>query len=69
MLEHVRAQDHVTAFVQDLLTPFTKLFAGNCHWNRRTEQTVHEAGFQGIELERRAPGGRLVPMVMLQARR
>ena len=69
MVEHVRAQGHVTAFAQDLLTPFTRLFAGNCHWNRRTEQIVHEAGFQGVEFERRVPVGGLLPIVMLQARR
>jgi ubiquinone/menaquinone biosynthesis C-methylase UbiE len=69
MVEHVRAQSRVTAFIQDLLTPFTRLFLGNCHWNRRTEQTVYQAGFQEVELERRILAGRLVPIVILQARR
>ena len=69
MVEHVRAQGQITAFAQDLLTPFTRLFAGNCHWNRRTEQTVHEAGFQEVKLERRILVGGLLPMVVLQARR
>ncbi len=69
MVEHVRAQGRVNAFAQDLLTPFTKLFAGNCHWNRSTEQTVHEAGFQGVKLEQRVVVGGLVPLVILLARR
>jgi ubiquinone/menaquinone biosynthesis C-methylase UbiE len=69
MVEHVRAQGHITAFVQDLLTPFTRLFVGNCHWNRRTEQTVHEAGFQEVKLERRVLVGGLLPVLILVARR
>jgi ubiquinone/menaquinone biosynthesis C-methylase UbiE len=69
MAEHVRAQGRVTAFTQDLLTPFTKLFLGNCHWNRRTEQTVQDAGFQEVKCERRMPVGGLLPVVMLQAKR
>ena len=67
MVEHVRAQSRVTAFVQDMLTPFTRLFVGNCHWNRRTEQTVRKAGFQEIELQRRTPVGELMPLVILLA--
>jgi ubiquinone/menaquinone biosynthesis C-methylase UbiE len=69
MVEHVRAQGRVTAFVQDLITPFNRLLAANCHWNRRTEQTVHEAGFQKVELERRILMGRLVPILVLRAKR
>ena len=65
MVEHVRAQSRVLAFVQDLLTPINRLIAGNCHWNRNTERTVAEAGFE-IEY-RRDLGGVLVPMVMLRA--
>jgi ubiquinone/menaquinone biosynthesis C-methylase UbiE len=69
MIEHVRAQGRATAFAQDLITPFTRLLIGNCHWNRRTEQTVHEAGFQELDLERRTPIGALVPVLLLRARR
>jgi ubiquinone/menaquinone biosynthesis C-methylase UbiE len=69
MVEHVRAQGRILAFVQNLLTPFSRLFMGNCHWNRRTEQTVQKAGFQEVKVERRTPLGGLVPMVILQARR
>lgn len=69
MIEHVRAQGRVTAFVQDLITPFTRLFAGNCHWNRCTEEIVGEAGFQDVKYERRILAGELLPIVILQARR
>lgn len=69
MVEHVRAQSRFLAFLQDLLTPFTRLFIGNCHWNRRTEQTVHRAGFREVEIEKRMPTGGLLPLVLLLARR
>lgn len=69
MVEHVRAQGRILALVQDLITPFTRLFVGNCHWNRSTAQTVHTAGFQDVELEQRTPVGGLLPIVLLQARR
>jgi ubiquinone/menaquinone biosynthesis C-methylase UbiE len=69
MIEHVRAQGQVTAFIQNLVTPFNRLLAGNCHWNRRTEQTVHAADFQDVKFERRVPLGGLLPIIMLQARR
>ena len=67
MVEHVRAHGRAAATLQDMLTPLTKFFAGNCHWNRDTERTVNEAGFQIVE--RRNLGGVMVPMVMLKARR
>ena len=67
MVEHVRAHGRVAATLQDMLTPLTKFFAGNCHWNRDTERTVNEAAFEVIE--RRDLGGVMVPMVMLRARR
>jgi ubiquinone/menaquinone biosynthesis C-methylase UbiE len=69
MVEHVRAQGRVIAFIQDLLTPFTRLFLGNCHWNRNTEQTVYKADFQAVELERRIIAGEMIPIVLLMARR
>lgn len=69
MIEHVRAEGRVTAFAQDIVTPFTRLFLGNCHWNRNTEQTVHEAGFHVIEHERRIIAGKMIPVVVVVARR
>lgn len=64
MLEHVRAHGRVAATLQNIITPINRRIAGNCHWNRRTEQTVYQAGFQAIE--RRDVGGGLVPIVLLK---
>jgi ubiquinone/menaquinone biosynthesis C-methylase UbiE len=63
MVEHVRAHGAIAATMQNIITPFTKLLAGNCHWNRNTEKTVIEAGFQ-IE-QRRDIGGFMMPVVIL----
>ena len=67
MVEHVRAHGRIAATLQNMITPFNKFIAGNCHWNRDTERTVNEAGFEVIE--RRDLGGVVVPMVLLKARR
>jgi|ERR1051326_691596 ubiquinone/menaquinone biosynthesis C-methylase UbiE len=65
MVEHVRAQGTFAVTLQNIITPINKLIAGNCHWNRDTEKTVREAGFQ-IE-QRRDAGGFVVPFVVLRA--
>ncbi len=67
MVEHVRAHGAITATMQNIITPINRLIAGNCHWNRDTEKTVSEAGFQ-IE-QRRDIEGFLLPMVILQVRK
>lgn len=66
LLEHVRSHNRFLAGMQDLLVPLTTRFTGNCHWNRKTGQTVREAGFQ-IQDERRLSGW-FLPMLLLQAR-
>jgi hypothetical protein len=38
---------------------------GNCHWNRATQQTILETGFQVTQV-RQVSGG-LQPMLILQA--
>jgi len=63
MVEHVRAHSAVAASIQNIITPITKLVAGNCHWNRNTEKTVIEAGFR-VE-QRRDIGVFMMPMVIL----
>ncbi len=65
LVEHVRAQGAIASRVQDIITPLTKLMAGNCHWNRDTERAVANAGF-AIQ-DRRDLGGVLQPMIMLRA--
>ena len=67
LVEHVRAQGPVLASMQSMMTPFTKRLAGNCHWNRNTEQTVYAAGFQMVE--RRDLGGFLMPVIVLKVRK
>jgi ubiquinone/menaquinone biosynthesis C-methylase UbiE len=65
MVEHVRAKGVIASTMQDIITPITRLVAGNCHWNRSTEQTVREAGFK-ID-QRRDLRWSMMPGVMLQA--
>lgn len=64
LVEHVRAHGAIAARLQDVVTPVTRVLAGNCHWNRDTARTVADAGFQ-IE-DRRDLGGVLQPMIMLR---
>lgn len=67
LLEHVRARGRFASFLQDLITPLTKRFAGNCHWNRNTGQAVLSAGFEvGKQRSLRVW---LLPMLLLQATR
>lgn len=67
LLEHVRARGRFAAFLQDLIVPLTTRFAGNCHWNRNTGQTVLNAGFEVSEM--RSFRAWLLPMLLLQATR
>ena len=65
MLEHVRAHGAFAATLQNIITPLNRRLAGNCHWNRATENTVQQAGFT-IE-NRRDISGFLLPFVVLRA--
>jgi ubiquinone/menaquinone biosynthesis C-methylase UbiE len=67
LIEHVQAQGAFARRLQDIVTPMTKRFAGNCHWNRDTERSVINAGFH-IE-EKRNIGGVFPPVIVLRARR
>jgi ubiquinone/menaquinone biosynthesis C-methylase UbiE len=64
MVEHVRARSRFAVTVQNIVTPINRLIAGNCHWNRATEQTVYQAGFQ--PRERRDIEGGILPFVLLR---
>jgi len=66
-VEHVRSEQTFTAWIQDAVVPLTKLFSGNCHWNRDTARTVADTGFQ-ITFKRKIHSP-LMPMIMLQATR
>ncbi|MFU8831904.1 MAG: class I SAM-dependent methyltransferase [Wenzhouxiangella sp.] len=45
MLEHVRPQNRLGAFLLDKLQPAWTRIAGGCHPNRDTEAAVRDAGF------------------------
>jgi len=45
MLEHVRSSTRALGWFQDRIQPVWTWLAGGCHPNRRTENTVEEAGF------------------------
>jgi len=64
MVEHVSAHGAIAASIQNIITPITRVVAGNCHWNRNTEKTVIEAGFR-VE-QRRDIEGFLLPFVILR---
>ena len=65
LVEHVRSRNPVLGAIQAAVTPLTRLMAGNCHWNRDTEQTVRDAGFT-IE-QRRDLSWSLMPFVVIYA--
>ena len=65
LLEHVRSQNRVAAWMQDSLVPLTTRSLGNCHWNRDTQAAVLAADFQ-IAQVRKLLGG-LQPVLWLSA--
>lgn len=56
MLEHVRSDGRVMAWLQDVVQPAWTCVAGGCHPNRRTEAAVEAAGFTIDPTQRRADG-------------
>jgi ubiquinone/menaquinone biosynthesis C-methylase UbiE len=67
LLEHVRAQGRIAAWVQDALVPLSTRCMGNCHWNRDTLHTVLQTGFQAMQVQKKSGG--LQPMLSLSASR
>jgi len=67
LLEHVRAQGKIAAWIQDALVPLTIRCMGNCHWNRATQQTVLRTGFEMTQAQKKSGG--LQPVLLLHARR
>ena len=65
LLEHVRAQGKVAAWIQDALVPLSTRCMGNCHWNRDTLHTVLQTGFQATQVQKKSGG--LQPMLSLSA--
>src|SRR6266566_7584037 len=56
LLEHVRAQGRITAWIQDALVPLTTRCLGQCHWNRDTEAMVLETGFKATQVQMKSGG-------------
>jgi ubiquinone/menaquinone biosynthesis C-methylase UbiE len=67
LIEHVRAQGKGFAWIQDALVPLTTRCLGNCHWNRDTERTLIESGFEITS--RQVLGGGLQPFLVVRATR
>src|SRR5260370_39356973 len=67
LLEHVRAQGKITAWIQDALVPLTTRCIGQCHWNRDTGAMVLETGFQATQVPMISGG--LQPMLLMLATR
>ena len=67
LLEHVRAQGKMVAWVQDALVPLSTRCMGHDHWNRDTLRTVLHTGFQTTQV-RQLSGG-LLPMLLVHAMR
>jgi SAM-dependent methyltransferase len=55
-IEHVRSGG-VMGRLQDLVQPVYGWSAGGCHWNRRTEQSIGEAGFELERVDRHSMAG------------
>ncbi|MCH7744896.1 MAG: class I SAM-dependent methyltransferase [Chloroflexi bacterium] len=44
--EHVRSENSLIAFGQDMATPLTRWLGAGCHQNRETVRYIREAGFE-----------------------
>src|SRR5712691_6675154 len=67
LLEHVRAQGRIVAWVQDALVLLSTRCMGNCHWNRDTLRSILQTGFQAVQVQKKSGG--LQPMLSLSANR
>jgi ubiquinone/menaquinone biosynthesis C-methylase UbiE len=67
LLEHVRAQVKIAAWIQDALVPLSTRCMGNCHWNRDTGAMVLETGFVATQVQKK--GGGLQPVLLMHAMR
>lgn len=65
-IEHVRSQDALWGRLQDSVQPVWSWFGAGCHPNRRTLESMKEAGFQVEELQRLRHS--IVPVVVGVAR-
>ena len=61
--EHVRYEQPVGALAQDVITPVWKWFGAGCHPNRDVAQSIRDAGFEIVHLERLKPVPPVPPML------
>ena len=50
--EHVRSENSLLAFGQDMVTPISRWLGAGCHQNRETVHYMREAGFEVERLEK-----------------
>jgi ubiquinone/menaquinone biosynthesis C-methylase UbiE len=55
-IEHVRYDGGLRGLVQDAIAPVWRLLGSGCHVNRRTAETIVEAGFRLVDLQRHVMG-------------
>lgn len=65
-IEHVRYEDGLGGRVQDFLVPAWRWVGAGCHPNRRTLETMKDAGFEVVEMDRYKMG--MIPVVVGIAR-
>lgn len=51
-IEHGKSSNKKLAFLQNIFTPLSKLFAGNCHLNREIEKLIIDSGFYLEKIEK-----------------
>jgi ubiquinone/menaquinone biosynthesis C-methylase UbiE len=62
-IEHVRHDAGVRGWAQDAFTPVWSWLSAGCHLNRRTAESLTEAGFDLVEL-RRLAGSPVSPLLV-----
>lgn len=67
-IEHVRFDSGLRGRLQDVITPVWRWFGAGCHPNRRTLDTLLEAGFEMLDLQRHTLSA-IQPMIVGVARR
>jgi ubiquinone/menaquinone biosynthesis C-methylase UbiE len=55
-IEHVRYDGGLRGLVQDAIAPAWRYLGSGCHVNRRTAETIVEAGFRFVDLQRYVMG-------------
>lgn len=51
IVEHIKSQSPIIAFLQNIFTPIQRVIADGCHLNRATDSFVHTLSLKCIEEE------------------